>query len=834
MKPSKTASKKIAKTNQSGTKSNKQSEAKTLMLKALPTSQVRRICDPEQFNFKSTEKLPHLKEIVGQDRAVHALVFGLEMKDHGYHVYAVGPMGTGKATTIRKYLEKEAKNKPVPNDWLYINNFDDTDKPKKLQLPAGIGRKFRDDMDKLVLELKTEVPKAFEAEAYTKEREAVEKNFQNQSDELLQQLAKKAEERGFQLVQTSHGFAVVPMVEDKVLTPKAQLKLNEEKRKELEANQEVLLDEVHDLMRRFDQLQKDARDKLQDLDRRVVGFAVAHMIDALKKKYKTYEAIISFLVEVHDNLLKNVPAFKQLKQIESIPPHERMLMMGKAEPLFEEYKVNLLIDNHKAEGAPVIFEKNPAGPNLIGRIEQQGWLGTLVTNFRMIKAGALHHANGGYLILNILDVLKKPYAWEVLKRALKNREVVIESMIESLGGFSTRTLEPEAIPLDIKVILIGNPMFYYMIYEYDPEFKELFKVKADFAAHMDWTEQSAYQYAQFISMVCQEEKLKHFTPEGVAKIVEYGSRLVDHQKKITTQFGDIVDAIRQSVYWAGKNGNDLVMAEDVQKALDEKIYRSNRIEELIRQMIEEKTIKINTEGEAVGKINGLAVLSLGDYSFGKPSVISSRVFVGGAGIVSIERETDLGGKIHNKAAMIITSYLGGRYAQNVPLAFSASITFEQVYEAIEGDSASAAEIYVLLSTLSGYPLRQDLAITGSVNQHGEVQAIGGVNEKIEGFFHVCKIAGLTGTQGVIIPESNVQHLMLHEDVIDAIKKGKFYIYAISNIDEGIALLTGKPAGEIKSDGSYPKGTVNFAVQQRIVELANKAKNFGVTKKNNKK
>jgi len=802
-------------------------------IKPLALTKLRRICDPKKFNFTSTENVSDPNAIIGQDRAVHALTFGLDIKDHGYNIYALGQTGTGKATTINKYLEKEAKTKPTPPDWLYINNFDNSDNPKKLQLPAGKGREFRDDTDQLVLELQNEVPKAFEAESYEQERTKIEKEFQTQSDNAFAELAKKAEERNFRLIQTTNGFAVVPILHDKVLTAKEHAALDEKQREEIKANEDILINEIREAMRHFEASQKEAKKKLLELDQTVVSFSVNHLIDALKEKYQKFAEVIDYLKQVSEHLLKNVPAFKRLKQGENANIQERMMMLGGGEPTFEEYKVNLLVDNSKTEGAPVIFEKNPIGPNLIGRIEQQGYFGALITNFRMIKCGALHRANGGYLILDILDVLKKPFAWEVLKRAVKNREITIENMMETLGAFTTKTLEPEPIPLNVKVVLIGDPLFYYLIYEYDPEFRDLFKVKADFAAHMTWDEKSNQQYAEFISMVCREEKLTHFTPEGVAKIIEFGGRLIEHQNKISTKFGDVVDIIRQSSYWAEKNQETLVSATSVQKALDEIIYRSNYLEEVIRELISEKTIKITTEGEVVGQINGISVLSLGDYSFGKPSRITARTYMGSEGLVSVERAIELAGPIHNKGSLIIAGYFGGKYAQDVPLALTASITFEQVYEGIEGDSASAAEIYALISSLIDLPLRQDLALTGSVNQHGEIQAIGGVNEKIEGVFHVCKLFGLTGKQGVIIPESNVKHLMLHDEVLNAVKAKKFSIYAISTIDEGIELLFGKPAGELNKVGNYPKNSVNYLVQERINSFAKKAKEFGAKTKKKK-
>ena len=801
----------------------------------LSVSQLCRICNPRRFKFASTEKIPALKGIIGQERALHALMFGLEIKDHGYHIYALGPVGTGKATIIRKYLEKNAKNKPIPSDWLYVNNFENIYKPKKLELPHGKGCELRDDMDKLVLELTTQVPKAFESDAYEEERNAIEKEFHGHSEELFQKLAKKAEERNFRLVQTPHGFAVLPIVDKKVLSPEEYAALEEKKRKEIDTNQEKIVSEVQDAMHSFEQLQKEGQKRMLELDQRVVWFAINHLISALKDKYKKYKEVFDFLVAVNENLLKNVQTFKQIKQTDTLgmPAQERLFMLGRNEPLFEEYKVNLLVDNAKTKGAPIVLEKNPTGPNLIGRIDQQGWFGTLVTNFRMIKSGALHNANGGYLVLDIFDILKKPFAWEVLKRSLKNREVVVESMLESLGAFATLTLEPEPIPLDIKVILVGNPLLYYLIYEFDPEFRELFKVKADFAQHIKWDDTTAYQYAELIGMICREDKLRHFTSGAVAKIVEHGARLVNHQQKLSIRFGDIIDIVKQAGYWADKNSHNLVTAADVEQALEEIMYRSNYLEELLNEMIAEKTIKISVDGAAVGQINGLSVLSVGDYTFAKPSRITARTYVGNAGLVSIEREIELGGPIHNKGSLIITGYLGGKYAQKVPLTLSASIAFEQVYSEIEGDSASAAEIFALLSSLSGLPIRQDLAITGSVNQHGEIQPIGGVNEKIEGFYRTCKILGLTGKQGVIVPESNVQHLMLHPEVVKAAKDGKFHIYSIATVDEGMAILTGKSAGKTNSAGSYPKNTVNFAVQKRVTELAEKAEAFSTSGKKKK-
>lgn len=790
----------------------------------LAAEQLRRFCDVDYFKFSSTEELPMLTGIVGQDRALHAVNFCIDMKSpRGYNLYALGPYGTGKTTTIRKFLEEDAAKRPKPDDWFYINNFNDRDKPRALKLPAGKGLEFRDDIDQLVEELKNEVPKAFEGEEYEKEQESIEQQFQRRTKELLRTLDEKAQKMGFKFIQTPQGMAPFPIVEKGLL--KSNKDLSEKKVREIESKQEELMAEMREIMRQIEQLQKEGREQMSLLDRRVIGFLVNHLINSLKEKYKEFNVVINYLEEVQEHLLKNIPSFKQYKQMESLSAQQKAMMgmaAGGSEFSFDEYRVNLIIDNSHTKGAPVILEKNPTGPNIIGRIEQQGWFGALITNFRMIKAGSLHRANGGYLIIEALDLLTKPFSWQVLKRALKNQEIAIESMADIFGGIITRTLEPEPIPLDIKIILIGDPYIYYTLYELDPEFKELFKIKADFEVHMPWDSETINQYAQFISTICTEEKLKHFSPTGVAKVVEFGSRMVDHQKKLATRFGDIVDLIRQANYWSSKNNNSLVEAQDVQQALEEKIYRSNRIEKQIQEMIEEGTILIDIEGKVVGQLNGLSVLSMGDYAFGKPSRVTARTFIGSAGVVNIDREVELGGPIHNKGSLIIIGYLGGKYAKETPLAFSASITFEQVYESVEGDSASSTEIYALLSSLSNTPLRQDLAVTGSVNQRGEIQPIGGANEKIESFYQICKLKGFTGTQGVIIPKQNIQHLMLREEVIQAVKEGKFHVHAVGSIDEGMEILTGVPQNEI-----------NKLVQERIIEMAKKAKEFAAEVKEEK-
>ncbi|MDW7773534.1 MAG: ATP-binding protein [Desulfobulbaceae bacterium] len=792
----------------------------------LTTEQLRRSFDPSQFDFSSTEELPVFEGIIGQERALQSIDFGINIKSKGYHTYALGPIGTGKKTIISKFLKADAAKKPVPDDWLYVNNFNDSDKPQAIRLPAGMGRQLRDDLDHLVEELKTDVPKAFESKEYEQEREQGKNDFNRKSQELFSKLEEKVKSAGFRLLQGPEGIGIIPVIEGEPVTPEQMKELDESTLRDFERDRHILEEDIRNTMRQAQELQKEAKQQMLDIDRRIVGRAIDHLIDELKEKYARFERVVAFLDEARSHLLKHTNSFKQLKKLEEASQEQRQFMsMMQEQVTFDEYRANLIVDNSDTKGAPIVFEKNPTAGNLTGRVEYEGRFGALITNFSMIKNGALHKANGGYLMLNAFELLTRPMAWEILKRAIKNHEVVIESMEKTLGFMTTRTLEPAPIPLDIKVIVIGDPYLYYLLYNLDQDFPRLFKVKADFDIHTSWTEESGRQYAQFIGNICREEKLNHFTPDGVSNVIEYSARLAAHQKKLTTVFGDVVDIVRQASFWAGQNGHDLVGAADVKKAIDEKIYRSNRIEKIIQDMIEEGTILIDTQGEVTGQVNGISVLSLGDYSFGKPSRITAKTFVGSKGILNIDRETELGGPIHNKGSLILAGYLGGRYAEDIPLAFSASLTFEQLYEGVEGDSASSSELYALLSSLSGFPIRQDMAVTGSVNQRGEVQAIGGVNEKIEGFFAVCKIKGLTGTQGVLIPESNIKHLMLRDEVIEAVRDGKFHIYAVATIDQGIALLTGKDAGEKQEDGTYPEGTVNRTVQDKILELAGKFRWF---------
>ncbi|HEX2999467.1 MAG TPA: ATP-binding protein, partial [Armatimonadota bacterium] len=606
----------------------------------LSPDQLRRICDPASFTFHSTDDLPSLAEVIGQERALRSVAFGIDIKTPGYHMYALGPNGTGKTKTVQKFLQQEAANRPVPDDWLYVNNFSEADKPRAFRLPPGVGCKLREDMDKLVEELRRDVPRAFESQEYQSQQEEVGQEFEKQRDVLFGEAEKEAEARGLAILPTPQGLMIAPAVNGKVLTPDQVQHLSDEKRQQLAAAQEEIQSKLRDTMRSVQQLQRNARERGNEMDRNVVAYAVGHWIDELRERYAEYPPVVKLLDEIRDDILKNVQAFKQIRQIEQMQtePTPFAAMLGREMPSFDQYKVNLIVNNCNTKGAPVILVRNPSYNNLIGRIEHTGQFGMLVTNFNLIKGGLLHKANGGYIMINVRDLLMKPLAWEGLKRALKSKTVEIESMAEMYGAFATHTLEPEPIPLDIKVILIGDPYIYYLLYALDPEFQELFKVKADFTTRMDRTPETTEQYASFIATVVREENLRHFDPSGVAKVVEHGSRIVQDQRKLATKFGDVVDLIRESSYWARKNNHDLVTGNDVTQAIKEKVYRSDLVETLLQEMITDGTIMIDTDKMVAGQINGLAVLSLGDYAFGKPSRITARTYVGDAGVVNIERE----------------------------------------------------------------------------------------------------------------------------------------------------------------------------------------------------
>lgn len=775
-------------------------------------------CEPGFFPFETTAEILDLGGLIGQERALKSIDFGLSLDNKGYNIFALGEAGTGKSRAIRTILTDKAAKEPVPNDWCYVYNFKDPDAPSAISMEPGNAVVFQKDMSDLIKSLTVEIPKVFESKDYEQQRNKIVEEFQRKQKDLFSSLEEEALAKGFAIRRGAQGLFIVPVKKTgEPLTEEEFAALDENSKARAEEIGKSLQEKLNDIGRSVRQEEKLLREMLARLERQVALGAVGHFIDELREKYLEHMKIQTYLEAVKEDILSHLEDFKTTE--EQAPPPLPFLKMPKQETSFARYVVNVIVNNGEKKGAPVVFESNPTYLNLFGKLEYKVQYGMALTDFTMIRAGSLHRANGGYIVINALDLLKNIFSYDSLKRAIKNREIRVEDVWEQYRLMSTSGIKPEAIPLDVKVILSGIPYLYYMLYNLDDEYRELFKVKADFDSRMERTPETMAKYAAFIASCQKEEELLPFDRAGVSKIVEYGSRLAAHKNKLSTRFSEIADLMREANLWAGKEGSRIVTGEHVVKALEERVYRVSRIEDILQEMMVEDTLIVNTSGEKVGQVNGLAVLDLGDYSFGKPSRISAKSYVGRAGVVNIERETKMSGRIHEKAIMIITSYLGSKYAVHKPISLSASITFEQLYEMIEGDSATCAELYALLSSISGVPLKQSYALTGSMDQNGDVQPIGGVNEKIEGFYHLCKIRGLDGSHGVIIPQRNVKHLMLKQEVIDAVKEGIFSIYAISKVEEGLEFLTGMPAGELNEDGTYPEGTVNYLIMKRFEEIS---------------
>ncbi len=786
------------------------------MPKPLGIDELYQCCDPQIFPFESTDELPETYETIGQERALSAIDFGLNLDSKGFNIYILGESGTGKLTTIRTLLEKKAADEPVPQDWCYVYNFKDPDFPLAVSLKPGSAMTFHKDMEELIKILKVEIPKIFESKEYEKQKNVILEEFQKKQKELFSDLEEEATAKGFSIRKTVSGLLIVPVKKSgEPLTEEEYASLDEEKKSKIDEIGKVLQEKLNDIAREVREGEKKVKDILSKLEREAALTAVGQFMEEMKSKYKDQEKIVSYLNEVTEDILEHLDDFKMH---EEQAPQLPFMKGQKAEPTFTRYTVNVLVNHKDSKGAPIVYESNPTYLNLFGRLEHRFQYGVAITDFSMIKSGSLHRANGGYLIVDALDLLRNIFSYEALKRAIRNREIKLEDIWEQYRLVSTSTLRPEALPLNVKVILLGNPHLYYLLYNLDEEYRELFKVKSDFNVRMPKNNETMQKYASFIASRCKQGGYHPFDKSGVAKIVEYGSRLAEHQGKLSSKFSEIADVITESNFWAKKAGSTLVKNEHVEKALQEKIYRTNRIEERLQELMMEGTLIVDSTGDKVGQVNGLAVLDMGDYRFGKPSRITARTYAGKSGVINIERETKMSGKIHEKAILIITHYIGSTYAQKKPISFSASITFEQLYDMVEGDSASCAELYVILSSLAGIPLKQNIALTGSMDQNGDVQPIGGVNEKIEGFFDLCKLRGLDGTQGVIIPKKNVHNLMIKKDVVDAVKDGTFTIYPIERVEEGLEILTGMPAGERREDGTYPEGTVHYLVLQRLTEI----------------
>ena len=771
-------------------------------------------CTLKELNFKTTAEIKSLAGIIGQERAKKALEFGLNINSLGYNIFVVGVSGTGRTTSVEQAVMKIAETRHVPDDWCYVFNFEDTDMPTALRFPPGKAVKFKKEMDELVGELLTDLSKAFESQLYEEHKNQVIKDLQARKNELFEQLEKGAETSGFRIKKTSSGIAFIPVIEGKPIEDKDIENMTDEAKESISKKQEILYEQLTSISRMIRTLEKEAQKQLNEIEKNTAKFTIQPKIEELKEKYRNNPPVFKFLEDVENDMLENIEEFKDKKEVEILPG----VKLPEKQSSLYRYQVNVFIDNSRIKGAPVIKESNPTSYNLSGKVEYKPQYGAMVTDFTMIKPGALHKANGGYLIIQAIDMLKNYFSWETLKRAIKNNEIIIEDLNEQFRLVNTPTLRPQPIPLNLKILLIGTPMIYYLLFNYDEDFQKLFKVKAEYSLVMERNKQGVANYAALISKICNEEKLKHFDAEAVAKIIEYGARISENQNKLTTRFVEIADIIREANFWAENGDSEFIHRKHIETALEEKVFRSNLVEKRIGEMIEEGTILVNTDGETVGQINGLSVMTMGDYSFGKPSRITARIYTGRSGMINIDREVKLARSIHNKGFMILTGYLGEKYGSNKPLVFTASICFEQLYDEIEGDSASSTELYSILSALSGLPINQGIAVTGSVNQKGEVQPVGGINEKIEGFYYTCNAKGLTGKQGVIIPHQNLRHLMLKDEVIEAVKNGMFTIWAVKDIEEGIEILTGVPAGRQNGKGLYPAGTVNHLVEKKLDEL----------------
>ncbi len=787
------------------------------MIYKISANETRLACDPKTFNFNRNEKIVPHGILIGQERAVRALRFGLDIRDKGFNIYVAGSPGTGRTTAIERFLQEIAVNKPVPMDWCYVHNFDDNYRPRALRLPAGRARELQKDMEGFIKSAAHGIREAFEGEQYAAQQENTLKSFQEQKEQIIEKMGEFARQNGFGLQATPMGIIPVPMKAGKPLTEKDFDNLSEKDRENLKQTEGKIQELIEAVMRQTRALDNSAREAQEQLDQQVVHFVLDHLIAALLDKYQQLPDVLAHLKAVENNILENIAQFKPEAEDREKPAQD-----PKRNPT-DKYRVNVVVDNSKLEGAPVVLEMNPTYSNLFGRIEQEAFMGALITNFTLIRGGSLQRANGGYLVLPAEDVIRNPFTWESLKRCLRNNEIAIEEPFEQ-PVFTAKSLRPEPIPLDVKVILIGRGTIYQLLLAYDDHFTELFKVKADFDTQMDRTDDHIQDYANFVSILCQTQNLINLDPSGLARVVEHGSRLAEDQAKLSTRFGEISDVIREANYYAVQSKAEFITASHIERAIEERFYRSSLTQERLQEMISKDMIKIDLSSQVVGQVNGLSVLQMGDISFGQPSRITASIGLGESGVVNVEREAEMSGPIHTKGVLILTGYLSQQFARDKPLSLNARLVFEQNYGGVDGDSASSTELYAILSALAEVPIKQGIAVTGSVNQMGEVQAIGGVNEKIEGYFAVCKAKGLTGEQGVMIPASNVTNLMLKQEVVEAVQAEQFHLWSVATIDEGIEVLTGMPAGK-KPDGSFDLQGVFTRVNQRLVKMAGELAKF---------
>lgn len=782
------------------------------MLPALDFKQLRRQVDISAKRWDLIKGKHPLKTLIGQDRALQALEFGIGNKNNGFNIYVSGYPGSGKRAAINHFLEEKAKNEVSPGDWCYVNNFRDSYYPKKLGLQKGGALILKNEMAKLIEEAQIALLKAFDSKEYANKRQGIFEEFQQKEISLFQDIYEKAHANNFSISRTPIEIRVVPVdnagnpINDSIFR-----KMSKKKQDEIIERRDKLMEELNALLRQNRELDKERKNAVIQLENDVALYAIESLLEELKGKYKKNSDVIEHLEAVKNDIIENLGEFLKVSnhknRITSTPAHN-----------FLEYDVNIITDNTDADGAPIVMELNPTYNNLFGKVEHESDMGTLVTNFTLIRGGALHRANGGYLIIPLRELLLNYFAWDGLKRALKNNEVIIEDASERFGFLSTKSLKPDPIPLKVRIVLMGSPWMYYLLYNWDEDFKELFKVKAEFDTSMDYSVSNEQDFASVIFKIQNENSILPLDHTAISLLIEQSCRIAEDQNKISIRFGELSNILHEADHYAQLAGKNQISSEEIDKAIEAKFYRSNLIQEKIMDMIKQHTLMIELEGSKTGQINGISVINLGDFMFGHPNKITVNVASGKEGLIDIEREAKLGGPLHTKGVLILSGFLGEKYGQNKAISLFASLVFEQSYSEIEGDSASSAELYAILSALSQLPIKQSIAVSGSVNQKGEIQPVGAINEKIEGFFEVCRQRGFNDEQGVMIPKGNMDHLMLKHEVVKAVEEGRFHIWAISTIDEGIELLTGRPAGRRLKNGSFSKNSVHYLVDKRIESL----------------
>ena len=793
--------------------------------KPLPPGALYTACDPATLGFATTDELEELREVPGQDRAVEAIRFATEIDVDGHNVYVLGPPGTGRHLFVRQFLERRAADSAAPGDWCYVNNFDDARQPRALRLPAGRGKELCKDIEQIVGDAQTAIPAAFESEDFQAQREAITEEFKDAQEQAFKEVEEDAQSKDIGVIQTPTGIAFVPVREGEALGTEEFKKLPAEEQQKFHDEIARLTKGLQQVMRSTPKRAREIRQKIRQLERDVAGMAVSGLLDDLLQKYQDLPQVMQHLERMQHDIIDNVTLFLKPSDGQGVPPQIQQMMESKESAAMRRYTVNVLVDRSEARGAPVVFLDKPSFTELVGRIEHESEFGSLVTNFSLIRAGALHRANGGYLVLDAAKLLSYPLAWEGLKRALKSRELRIRQAADDLGLLATVSLEPEPIPADLKVVLVGERIWYYLLQQHDPEFPELFKVAADFEDRLVRNDANQLGLSRWLATTIRQENLRHLDAAGMARLLEDSARRAGDSERLSTDIRRAHELLHEAHYQAGRNGRERVGAEDVQAAIDARIRRGSRVRDQLQEELLRETFLVETEGARCGQINGLAVLQLGEFAFGRPQRISAAVTLGSGEVVDIEREVKLGGPLHSKGVLILTGFLRSHYVTDRPLSLSASLVFEQSYGGVDGDSASAAELCALASALADVPLKQSLAITGSVDQHGRVQAIGGVNEKIEGFFDICQKRGLSGGQGVLIPAANVKHLMLRRDVVEAVEAGRFQVWPVDHVDQALSLLTGIPAGERDEQGEYPPDSLNRRICERLADLAEERRRF---------